>query len=144
MTRNVRKRTFWNVRPTKTQNSLRIRAVWSVFVVCMMKLCILGYPKCAQWRFWSACWIFAGRTCPEVHSLTFRFICLGSGYCTWLLEMNIHYTIFVINIFMSAYFRYSLPWQTHNVNDCRHNYYTPVYLSLGICHVKQKLTKKTV
>ena len=29
----------------------RIRA----FIVRMKKLCILGYPKCAQWRFWSAC-----------------------------------------------------------------------------------------
>ena len=27
--RNVRKRTFWNVPPTKTQISLRNRAVWS-------------------------------------------------------------------------------------------------------------------
>ena len=27
----------------------------SVFVVRMKKLCILGYPKCAQWRFWSDC-----------------------------------------------------------------------------------------
>ena len=31
--RNMRKRTFWHVRPTKTQISLRIRAVWSVFIV---------------------------------------------------------------------------------------------------------------
>ena len=37
---------FWHVRPTKTQISLRIRAVWSVFVVRMKKLC-LSYPK---WR----------------------------------------------------------------------------------------------
>ena len=29
MSRNVRKRTFWHVRPTKTQISLRVRAVWS-------------------------------------------------------------------------------------------------------------------
>ena len=43
------------------------------FVVRMKKPCILGYPKCDQWRFWSDCarmrrlvWIFAGRTCPSV------------------------------------------------------------------------------
>ena len=36
---------FWHVRPTNTVHSL-IR----VFV-----LCILRYPKCAQWRFWSDC-----------------------------------------------------------------------------------------
>ena len=38
-----------------TQIRLRTCAVWSVFVVHMKKLCILGYPKCAQWRFWSDC-----------------------------------------------------------------------------------------
>ena len=32
----------------KTQNSLRIHAVWSVFVVRMKKLCVLVYPKCLQ------------------------------------------------------------------------------------------------
>ena len=34
---------------------LRICAVWSVFIVFRKKLCIIGYPKCAQWRFWSDC-----------------------------------------------------------------------------------------
>ena len=52
---NGRKRTFWHVRPTKTQITLRIRAVWSVFIVRMKKICILGYPNCAKWRFWSVC-----------------------------------------------------------------------------------------
>ena len=47
--------TFWHTRTTKTQISMRICAVWSVFVVRIQKLCILGYPKCAQWRFWSDC-----------------------------------------------------------------------------------------
>ena len=41
--------------PTNTQISLHIRAVWSVFVICMKKICILCYPKCDQWRFWSDC-----------------------------------------------------------------------------------------
>ena len=44
-----------HMRQTKTQISLCIRAVWSVFVVHMKILCILGYPKCAQRRFWSDC-----------------------------------------------------------------------------------------
>ena len=26
-----------------------------VFVVRVKKLCVLGYPKCSQWRFWSDC-----------------------------------------------------------------------------------------
>ena len=49
--RNVRKRTLRHVNPTKAQISRYIR----VFVVRMKKLCILGYPKCAQRRFWSDC-----------------------------------------------------------------------------------------
>ena len=56
--RNVRKRTFCNERQTKTQISLSIRAVWpesSLSVWKKKQLCILGYLKCAQWRFWSAC-----------------------------------------------------------------------------------------
>ena len=31
------------------------RSLIRVFVVRMKKLCLLGYPKCAQWRFWSDC-----------------------------------------------------------------------------------------
>ena len=45
------------------------------FLRCPHKeLCILGYPKCAQWRFWSDCaiWIFAWRTYPKVHFLELR------------------------------------------------------------------------
>ena len=35
---------------------LRIHAVSSVFSLFAWKnLCNLGYPKCAQWRFWSDC-----------------------------------------------------------------------------------------
>ena len=41
----LKKTYFWYVRPTKTQISLRIRAVWSVFVVRIKKLCLLGYLK---------------------------------------------------------------------------------------------------
>ena len=51
ISRNVIKRTFWHVRPTKTKKCLRIRAVWSVIVGCMKKRYIFGNPICAQWRF---------------------------------------------------------------------------------------------
>ena len=44
-----------HVRLTRTQISLHIRTVWTVLLVRMKKLCILGYPKCAQLRFWSDC-----------------------------------------------------------------------------------------
>ena len=35
--------------------SLRIGIMTRVFVVRMKNLCIIGYPKRAQWRFWSDC-----------------------------------------------------------------------------------------
>ena len=37
LVRNLRKRTFWYMRQTKTKISLRIRAVWSVFV-CSLEI----------------------------------------------------------------------------------------------------------
>ena len=55
MSHSRRKGTFRHVRPTKTQISVRIHAVRSVFVLLMKELCILGYPKYALWRFWSDC-----------------------------------------------------------------------------------------
>ena len=49
MCRNVKKSTFWHVLPTKTQIRLRMRAVWLKSSLSeWKKLCILGYPKCAQ------------------------------------------------------------------------------------------------
>ena len=42
--RNGRKRTFGHARP---------RSPIRVFVVRMKNFCIIGFPKCAMWRFWS-------------------------------------------------------------------------------------------
>ena len=41
------------VRPAKTQTSLGIHSVWSVFAVHMKKPWILSYPLSTQWRLWS-------------------------------------------------------------------------------------------
>ena len=41
------------VRPAKTQISLGIRPVWSVFAVPMKKAWVLSYPLSAQQRLWS-------------------------------------------------------------------------------------------
>ena len=43
-----------------------------VFIVRMNKLCITGYPKCAQWRFWSEC------TNPQA-DLNFRWVHMYEG-----------------------------------------------------------------
>ena len=47
------KLTKWPVRPAKTQISLGIRPVWSVFAVCMKKAWVLSYPLRAQQRLCS-------------------------------------------------------------------------------------------
>ena len=46
------KRTFWHVLSTKTQNP---RSVIRGFTVCMKKLLIICWSKCAQWRLRSVC-----------------------------------------------------------------------------------------
>ena len=42
MSRNVRRHTFWHVRPTKTKMSLRIRAVWSESSLSARRNCRLS------------------------------------------------------------------------------------------------------
>ena len=42
---NVRKRTFWYMLHTKTQTSLRMRTVWSIFVVRTKKMCSQNAPS---------------------------------------------------------------------------------------------------
>ena len=42
-----------SVRPVKTQISLGIRPVWSVFAVCMKKAWVLSYLLSTQRRLWS-------------------------------------------------------------------------------------------
>ena len=44
MNLNVRKRTFWHVRPTKTQISLRIRTVWLVSLLVARWQYTKSYP----------------------------------------------------------------------------------------------------
>ena len=53
MSRLMTKPTNVAVRPAKTQISLGIRLVWSVFAVRMKKALVLSYPLSAQRRHWS-------------------------------------------------------------------------------------------
>ena len=70
ISRNVRKRTFWHVRPAKIQISLRIRAVWSesslgTFWKAMDAKCLRAdnedSDQTALMR--KLIWIFVERTC---------------------------------------------------------------------------------
>ena len=49
----MKKPTKWHEGPAKTQISLGIRPVWSVFAVRMKKAWVLSYPLSAQQRLWS-------------------------------------------------------------------------------------------
>ena len=53
MSHHMTKPTKWHVRPAKTQISLGIRPVWSVFAVHRKKHWALNYLLSAQWRLWS-------------------------------------------------------------------------------------------
>ena len=61
------------VRPAKTQISLGIRPVWSVYSVRMKKAWVLSYPLSPQRRLWS--WRLA-------HSHFVGFVC-RSSYVDW-------------------------------------------------------------
>ena len=93
LNRNVRQRTFWHVRSTKTQISLRISVVWSESSPSTWRnfasLAIQNAPsedsdQTARMR--SLIWIFAGRTSPKVRFLTFRFIS-----CVTIAENQFHW-----------------------------------------------------
>ena len=69
--RSVRKRTFGHARPTKSQNSLRIRAVWSEssLAACRNFASLAGQDTPSEDSDQSAhsrrlIWIFVVRACP--------------------------------------------------------------------------------
>ena len=74
------KPTKWHVRLAKTQISLGVRPVWSVFSVRMKKAWVLSYPlghsKDADQTGWMPrlIWVFAGSTCHFVGFVMRRLI----------------------------------------------------------------------
>ena len=83
----MRKRTFWHVRPTKTQISLRIRTVLSRssmsawrYLASLSIQNALSEDSDQTTRKRRLIWIFAGRTCPKVRFLTLRDICCGYNF----------------------------------------------------------------
>ena len=63
-----------SVRPAKTQISLGIRPVWSVFAVYMKKPWIRSYSLSAQWRLWSD-WADAQADLSLLGSSSFCWFC---------------------------------------------------------------------
>ena len=100
------KPTKWYVRPAKTQISLSIHPIWSVFAVHMKKAWVLSYPLSVQWRpirlgkcpGWSESSLVA---CHFVGFVMRRFICcldslmlidvIFKSVCSWAdrLESNL-------------------------------------------------------
>ena len=83
-----------SVRPAKTQISLGIRPVWSVFAVCMKKTWVLSYPLSAQRRLlirlggclgWSESSLDAQPHCWFCHEAAQIWFC---SYNVWLLAMH--------------------------------------------------------
>ena len=115
MSHKVRKHTFWHV---------HLRSL--IVVVHIKKLCFLGYPKCAWWRFWSNCknvqtnlnflkyWFF--RISPWKHMLWFLLEAPHRGISneysqhmfSWRTEKNIYQIPFLIycafDIFQKVFF----------------------------------------
>ena len=53
MSQGMTKSTKWHVHLARTQVSLGVRPVWSVFAVRMKKAWVLSQPLRTQQRFWS-------------------------------------------------------------------------------------------
>ena len=85
-----------SVRLAKTQISLGIRPVWSVFAVCMKKAWVLSYPSSTQRRLWSD-WADAqadlSLRCVHTHfigfvMLWFKLLLIGKRMCICLASVS--------------------------------------------------------
>ena len=65
------KPTKWPVSPVKTQISLGICPVWSVFAICMKKHWAFNYLLSAQWRLWAD----PGWSCLRWVNISFFWFC---------------------------------------------------------------------
>ena len=87
MSHLMTKPTKWFVRPAKTQISLAIRPVWSVFTFCMKKAWILSYPfevSCmdSSWKnSWHMFFFFLSELSPFLELRRFEKIRMKSGAC---------------------------------------------------------------
>ena len=90
MSVNVRKRIFWNMRSTKTQISLRIRAVWLEsslsawrnFTFLEIKNAPIGDSTQTAWMR-RLIWIYAGRSVRRYFFFFFFFWRCGYYNITW-------------------------------------------------------------
>ena len=85
LSRNVRNRSLWYVRPTRTQISLQIRAVCSESPSSAWKnfafIAIQFHPVKIQISLRRLIWIFAGHTYSKLRFLMLRFISERNHVC---------------------------------------------------------------
>ena len=80
------KPTKWHVCPAKTQISLGVRSIWSVFAICLKKPWVLSYPLSDQTgRMSRLIWVFARHTCHFVGFVMSRLIWFWFQACQIIL-----------------------------------------------------------
>ena len=84
--RSMTKPTKWHVRQAKTQISLAICPVWSVFAVRMKEAWVLSYPLSAQRRLWSD-WVDAQADLSLHWAQSFCWFCHKVAH---MLIINFH------------------------------------------------------
>ena len=100
MSRLITKPTKWQVHPAKTQISLGICPVWSVFAVRMKKAWVVSYPLSGQRRLWSdwAHSYFAGFVMS-------RLIFSQVPAIAWLWWLGYSTASFVVHLCFCAYIK---------------------------------------
>ena len=124
---NVRKRTFWHAPSEDSNQPAHPHSLLRVFVVCMKKLCILGYPKCAQWRFRSDCTnAQSDLNLRWAHMSESRFSDCSSDNCDFIADFFPNYYIFVIMLLGQ------LKAILFNTNYSKHTYTSQYIYNIGI------------
>ena len=93
-----------------TDQPAHVHNLMRVFVVSLKELCIPGYPKCAQWRFWSACPnAQTGQNLHWAHRVCFMTLQLKCPCSLQELEQTItsleRETVFIVCFMIEIIFR---------------------------------------
>ena len=114
MSPNVRRRSLWHVRPTKSHIILCICAAWSETSLSAWRhfasLAIQNAhsedsDQTAQMR--RLIWIFAGRTCPEIRFLTLRlkWLCMLIYHFGVRITSYLSFILIFFSEFVDLYFK---------------------------------------
>ena len=123
------------VRTTKTQTSLRIRAVRLVFGVRMKKLCILGYQNCTRLRLSADC-------AKAQANLSVRWEHMSDGTFSdvaakklWS-RLNINAMLIWVENCLTTWPKYNV--DAFQCNKCK--YHSILFVAFGLLHVVDVVT----